>query len=246
MALHNIMEDIVRQYVKEILSEKQDLCKCDQCIEDMTCYALNKVKPMYVVSSRGIIHSQNKKRLNYQDEIDVYSIVVEAVNVVSNTKRHDDLNKYSGIKEKIQNNESITFSKKCCYFNFPQIVGRILDSETLNPIDDVEIALNFVESDKLVGMFNDKWVNPQKIVKQMQGAFSFWPAPEKSGKEGIQKDFQLNLKISKPGYESIRRFIEIRLFSACELNDLVKTENIYYIDDIYLYPEGLGEESDNA
>jgi competence protein ComFB len=246
MALHNIMEDVVSQYLNDILKEKNDICNCEQCMEDMKCYALNKVKPMYVVSSRGVIHTENKKRLNYQDEIDVYSIVVEAVSIVSKTKRHDEKINLDGIVRSCEEEETKYTSKSGCFFNFPQIVGRILDSETLNAIDDVEVSLNYQEFDAPLKMFNNKWKNPLKMVSQMEGVFTFWPAPEPSEKNGIQKEYQLNLKISKPGYETIRRFIQLRIISVNELNSFVKTENIYYLDDIYLYPEGLGEEEGNA
>jgi competence protein ComFB len=245
MGLHNFMEDIVSQYLEEILTQKIDICKCQQCREDMACYALNKVKPMYLVSSRGIIHTQNKKRLNYQDEIDVYSIVSESVNVVSKTKRHDEKYKNTVLNEN-ETEDASYFSESGCYFNFPQIVGRILDSETLSSIDNVEISLNHLDSVQPIKMFNDKWKNPLKIVPQMEGVFSFWPSPEPSDKSGIQKDFQFNLKISKKGFENINRFIEIRLISSDALNRFVKTENIHMVEDIYLYPEGLGEDGDNV
>ncbi|HOV14189.1 MAG TPA: late competence development ComFB family protein, partial [Spirochaetota bacterium] len=91
MDLHNLMEDVILQYLDEVLSlKKEEICKCEQCRLDMACYALNKIKPMYVVSSRGVIHTENKRRLNYQNEIDTYSIVTEAVDVVSKTRRHEN------------------------------------------------------------------------------------------------------------------------------------------------------------
>jgi len=243
MALHNYIEDVVDQYIEEILSAKPDICKCLQCKEDMACYALNKVKPMYVVSSRGIIHTQNNKRLNYQDEIDVYSVVSEAVNVVSKIKRHDDLH-FQKLEVALEEKPSHC-SMDGCFYNFPQIVGRILDSETLTPVDEADISIHDIKSDALIKMFNEKWKNPLKIVSQMEGVFSFWPSPLGSDKVSIQKDFQFSLKISKKGYESIGRFIEVRLISSSEMNIFVTTENIHIIEDIYLYPEGIGENKEN-
>ncbi|OHD18630.1 MAG: hypothetical protein A2086_17000 [Spirochaetes bacterium GWD1_27_9] len=243
MDLHNIMEDVILDYLAEILEAKKNICKCEQCKLDMACYALNKVKPMYVVSSRGIIHRQNQKRLNYQEEIDTYSIITEAVDVVSKTRRHNDI-QYDA-KNVIYQTEEIEYhSGDACFYNFPQIVGRVLDCQTLLPISDVEVTLNYDTSDNAVKMFNGRWKNPLTIVSQMEGLFSFWSAPEFAEKEGIQKEFQLNLKIKKEGFEEIRRFFQIRLISTKELNRFIKSENIFQIEDIYLYPEGVGEEEE--
>ena len=243
MELHNIMEDVVSDYLEEVLSQKKDICSCEQCKTDMACYTLNKVQPMYVVSSRGIIHSENKRRLNFQDDIDIYSVILEAIEVISKTKRHDmdinipDDNMLSELSD-ISDDEI----RSKFFFNFPQIVGRVIDSGTLNPVSDVEITLNYKISDEPVKMFNSNWKNPLELVPQMQGVFTFWPAPMVGEKEGIQKQFQLNLKIKKKGYETIRRFFELHSISTNELTKKIKQGKIYRLDDIYLYPEGLGED----
>jgi competence protein ComFB len=242
MDLHNIMEDVVSDYLEEILKEKKDICSCIQCKTDMACYVLNKVKPMYVVSSRGIIHSENKRRLNFQDDIDIYSIILEAIDVISLAKRHDVDIKIPeiDIMKEMKENEAILRSSY--FFNFPQIVGRILDSQTFEPIFDAEVTLNVKIADENVRMFNNNWKNPLTIVPQMEGVFTFWPAPVVGEKEGIQKEFQLNIKIKKEGYECIRRYFEIQSISTNELTRKIKQGKIYRMEDIYLYPEGLGEE----
>jgi competence protein ComFB len=243
MELHNIMEDVVSDYIEEVLSQKKDICSCAQCKTDMACYTLNKVQPMYVVSSRGIIHTENKRRLNFQDDIDIFSIVLESVEVISKTKRHDinfSIPEIDIVSEFKVGNDDLIRSKY--FFNFPQIVGRVLDSGTLSPLDNVEIVLNYNISDENVKMFNGNWRNPLLLVPQMEGVFSFWPAPMIGEKEGIQKDVQLNIRINKSGYEEIRRYFEIRSISTNELTKIIKKGKIYRLDDIYLYPEGLGEE----
>jgi competence protein ComFB len=243
MNLHNIMEEIVYEYLDDVLKEKNDICKCNQCKTDMACYALNKVKPMYVVSSRGIIHSENERRQNFQDEIDIFSIIIEAVDVVSKTKRHEtDFEKENiDFRSNMKNDEDTSLRGKF-FFNFPQIVGRILDSQTLSPLSEVDILLSFNNSTEPIKMFNNQWKNPLFIVPQMQGGFTFWPSPIVGEKEGIQKDFQLSIEIKKSGYELIHRYFEIRCISTNELTKVIKKGKIYRLDDIYLYPEGLGEE----
>ncbi|MCL2373939.1 MAG: late competence development ComFB family protein, partial [Treponema sp.] len=64
MELHNTMEDIVVARVSEIFEaiEKGDAaqkyCTCKQCRMDITCYALNRVWPHYIVSNRGVSRVQ--------------------------------------------------------------------------------------------------------------------------------------------------------------------------------------------
>ena len=139
MYIHNNVEDLVSKYLDEILTSKDNICKCDQCKTDMACYALNRVKPMYVVSSRGIIHTENKRREDRQDEIDVFTTVSEAVDIVSNTRRHEVASdyKYDIDENKIKIEDKI---KHGCFFNFPQLIGRIFDSSNLAPVYDAEVV----------------------------------------------------------------------------------------------------------
>lgn len=230
MRIHNTMEDVVLHYLEVVLNEKKDVCACDQCKLDMACYALNKIRPMYVVSSRGIIHSENEKRENNQKDIDVMSVVVEAVNVVSKTRRHDE-DRVVSLGE--------TNLPEGIFFSFPGIIGRIMHSDTLEPATDVEVTLNFETGDEPVKMFNHNWTNPVKLVTQMDGTFTFWPYPIEAGKAGIQKDFQLNLKVVKKGYSTIRKFFEVRVVSGTEISAFTIENNVYHLDNIYLYKEEI-------
>ncbi len=35
MVIHNLMEDIVKETLEDILKEKKDICQCEQCKMDM-------------------------------------------------------------------------------------------------------------------------------------------------------------------------------------------------------------------
>jgi competence protein ComFB len=238
MDIHNTMEDIVLHYLEEILILKNDICKCEQCKTDMACYVLNKVKPMYVVSSRGIIHAENFKRNYIQEEIDIYSIVAQAVEVVSNKRRHEVEEKLKNEQNDFSNDELKYFSDSGNFYNFPQIVGRLFDSLTIRPIDDAQITL-LKENDKdnVVPMFNKCWFNPAIIVPQMNGTYTFWPAPIPAEKADIQKDFYMNVEIVKEGYDKLCKYFFIRLISSNYLKKHIKKENIYYIDDLFITPK---------
>ena len=234
MDIHNTMEDVVLQYLEELLEFKENICKCYRCKIDMACYALNKVRPMYVVSSRGGIHTENIKKNHVQNEIDIYATVAEAIDVVSSTRRHEVNEKLNSEDDDYKEDYSRFYSESGCYFNFPQIVGRILDSETINPVSDAQITLCHDTTDEKIQMFNKLWNNPIHIVLQTKGTYSFWPVPIPAPKAGLQKDFHLNIKIEKHGYEPLRKFLIIRTISDNRLRRYIKKENIYYIDDIFI------------
>jgi len=229
------MEDLVISYLDEILSGKKNICKCNYCKTDMAAYALNRVKPMYVVSSRGVIHTENKKRKRMQEEIDVYSLVAEAINIVANVKRHDVNHSF----KKLENNDPCSeFFKKVSegdiYFNFPQIVGRVLDGSSIQILNGAKVTLYHENGNDVVDMCNSRWQNPIEIIPQMEGTFTFWPLPIKADKSKIQKDFYFNLHVLKDGFEEIRKYFYIRSVSLNMMRHAVKKEDIYYLDDVFL------------
>ncbi len=228
MEIHNLMEDVVDNILNDTLKEMKDICKCHQCWLDMKCYALNKLKPMYVVSSRGIIHSQNNKRSDSQIDIDVYSVVMEAINVVSKTRRHDET---SIVEERI---DFLKSYKDSFYFVFPSIIGRIIDSSTLTPVSGASVKLVCQSDMSPAVMINDRWANPLQIVKQMNGSFNFWPSPVKASKKGIQKTFDFIIQLDTEGYSVASKYFEITLVSIENSDIVLSTKNFYQLDDIYM------------
>ena len=241
MEIHNTMEDIVLKYLDEILSLKKDVCKCEHCKMDMICYALNRVKPMYMISSRGFIHVENKEREHRQEKIDVYAIIANAITVVSETRRHEVNHNYKDIDVESSQSTINHQSKSEYFYNFPQIIGRILDSSRLIPLSDVKIALFYETGRDIVPMYNARWLNPIDIVSQMGGTYTFWPGPIAAKKSGIQKDFYMNIEIKKNGFDPIHKFFFTRIISSNKLRRFIKKENVFYIDDIFLTPEGAEE-----
>ena len=58
--LKNQMEDFVFQELEQQLSAiaDEDICKCNDCILDMACYALNNVVPRYRSSLIGSLYAK--------------------------------------------------------------------------------------------------------------------------------------------------------------------------------------------
>lgn len=234
IVLHNTMEDLVISYLEEILDSKKGICKCDFCKTDMAAYALNRVRPMYVVSSRGVVHTENFKRKRIQEEIDVYALVAEAVDVVSNMKRHDVDHKASNITRDNCYEIFKKFKEGGVYFNFPQIVGRVLDASTIKFISGAKVTLYYENGSKVVPMCNTRWENPLYILPQMEGTFTFWPVPVETKKENIQKDFYFNILVEKDNFSSVRKYFYLRSVSRPLFRKTIGKEDTFYLDDIYL------------
>ena len=86
MALVNIMEDIVKDKLNEML-KNEECCKCPQCLEDMTALALNKLPARYVSTHNGELFSK-LNALVRQSSVDLNIAVAEAISCVSKRPSH--------------------------------------------------------------------------------------------------------------------------------------------------------------
>lgn len=83
----NIMEDIVKSTIDEVL-ENYDCCKCEKCKSDMITYALNKLPPRYVINNDGEAMARFALSRS-QEQAEVLTAIVKAIQVVSNNPRHN-------------------------------------------------------------------------------------------------------------------------------------------------------------
>lgn len=84
----NLMENIVEHKIMQVVNKNPEWCSCEQCISDMMCISLNKIKPKYVNTKVGEIMTKNVK-ISKQDEIDMLAIILESCKIVVNAPRHD-------------------------------------------------------------------------------------------------------------------------------------------------------------
>ncbi len=85
--LINMME----HYVDEKLSERlknYECCKCEICMEDMKAYALNRLPAKYVSTVNGQIFTRINQELENQPGVDLEIAVLQAIQFVSERKRH--------------------------------------------------------------------------------------------------------------------------------------------------------------
>lgn len=84
----NYMEEVVDTTLEEILSRRDDVCKCERCRMDIKALALNHLPPKYVVTDKGYVYTKVNE-LESQFKADVTVAVTNAMKVVRKNPRHD-------------------------------------------------------------------------------------------------------------------------------------------------------------
>jgi competence protein ComFB len=87
--LTNETERIVLEHMEDQLEKEdlKDICKCQDCVLDMTALALNSLKPQYRVSLFGTIYAQSVLNQQYTEE--VKKAVSSAIKKIADNPSHD-------------------------------------------------------------------------------------------------------------------------------------------------------------
>ena len=89
MLFKNYMEEVVDSTLDEILSHRDDICKCERCRMDIKALALNHLPAKYVVTDMGYVYTKINE-LEAQFKADVTVAVTNAMKVVRANPRHDE------------------------------------------------------------------------------------------------------------------------------------------------------------
>jgi competence protein ComFB len=85
MLVHNLMEEIVKQCLKELIHTQEQLRDCDERMQcDIMAIALNHLPPRYVTSEQGETFVKTQAR---QVEPDVFRELSYAIEKVLNSSR---------------------------------------------------------------------------------------------------------------------------------------------------------------
>lgn len=84
---HNAMETLVEEAFDKI-SDKLDCCTCELCRNDIIAYALNQLKPKYVVTEQGAMYSKANSTMKVQPGADIIAALSAGANLVRAHKRH--------------------------------------------------------------------------------------------------------------------------------------------------------------
>lgn len=87
MQIYNYMEDIVRDTRESLISEREDVCKCQKCRLDIMARALNRLPPKYVVTDKGRMYTKLKEQ-EIQFRADVVQELTKAISHISKRPQH--------------------------------------------------------------------------------------------------------------------------------------------------------------
>lgn len=86
----NYMEEIVKNCVNSILYTDPaytDVCKCEQCVDDIIAKALNNLSPYYITTKKGEVFAEYSS-LETQHHAEVIKEVIKALEYVNINSIH--------------------------------------------------------------------------------------------------------------------------------------------------------------
>ncbi|HTX72695.1 MAG TPA: late competence development ComFB family protein [Rectinemataceae bacterium] len=237
MDIRNVMEDLVKAVVDELFdAEKAEkrlgFCTCDQCRHDVACYVLNRVKPEYIVSSRGLAYSEREGLDKVQRQADVISLVKEGWGKVAHAPR--PTSSHGG-------EEAISSATEGPAYNFPTIMGRVFDGRNFAPIGEGRVRL--LEAGVDVPMVDPNWQNPFILAGATAGTFIFWPRPLPSPVGEGERTWTFEIRVEAPGFDPLSHFAELELTPERVTRTDFSLQRVQKIPDLYLFPEGEPEQN---
>jgi competence protein ComFB len=238
MDIRNIMEDAVKVLVEELFErENRELrlgyCTCDQCKLDVQCYVLNRVKPEYIVSSRGLAYSELEGLDKVQRQADLISLVKEGWGKVSHTPR--STSDHVGGKP-------LDAELDGPFYNFPTIMGRVFDGRNFAPLG--EGAVRLLAEGGEAEMLDPNWQNPFVLAGATGGSFIFWPKAVQASPGGPERKFVFEIKVEVPGLEALSHYVEIDVKPERSARLDFSLQRVHKVPDLYLFPEGQNEDED--
>jgi competence protein ComFB len=229
MNVHNMMESIVLETVNEIFEDKRkegfEMVDCLQCRLDVACYVLNRIKPEYIISGRGLLHFEDNYHEHLQTKVDMVTLVNAGIKKVVKTKRS-----YYNSKD---TNKNISTRYM---FNFPSIMGTALRGDTFVPVNDISVSLLFENTP--AKMIDNTWQNPFSIVNSTHGSYTFMPEPVAADEEDEERLFHFEIRIEDEKYEPINHFFEFKLKSEKNIVTTFSIERTQKLEVLYLFEKG--------
>jgi len=239
MELHNTIKGKVISKVDEIfeaLSKTENVgkfCTCDQCRMDVLCYVLNRTPPHYIVSNRGVSRSLDEGIEWQQREADIAALIYEGLKQVSHNMRPNF--SHSNEKSAVSNEAAIP------RFIIPTIMGRVFNGNNFARISDATVELLW--EGELVTMKDGNWQNPYSIVHNVEGHYSFWPAPVPTSKVNNHKIFEYILRVSAPEFETLTHTFKIPVASEVQASVSFSPDRTFKLPDLYMFPPGEAEKN---
>jgi len=238
MELHNTVKGKIISKVEEIFEalEKENpgkFCTCDQCRMDVICYVLNRTPPRYIVSNRGASRSLEEGIETQQQLADIAALIHDGLKQVNHNLRPN----FNHSNEKTAPSDEAAIPK----FIIPTIMGRVFNGDNFAPISDATVELLW--AGELVAMRDANWQNPYHIIHQIEGNYSFWPAPVPASKVNNHKIFEYILRVSAPELEVLTHTFKIPVASEIQATMSFSPDRTFKLPDLYMFPPGEAEKN---
>jgi competence protein ComFB len=239
MELHNTIKGKVISKVEEIFEalDKTEnagkFCTCDQCKMDVICYVLNRTPPRSIVSNRGASRSLEEGIECQQQAADIAALIHDGLKQVNHNLRPN----FTHSSEKSAASNEATIPK----FIIPTIMGRIFNGENFAPLSDATVEL--IWAGELVVMRDGNWQNPYHIVHNIEGNYSFWPAPVPASRVNNRKIFEYILRVSAPEFETLTHIFKIPVASEIQATMSFSPDRTFKLPDLYMFPPGEAEKN---
>ena len=234
MKVRNQMEDLVLSIVDEIFDSREiqekDICTCSQCRLDVACFALNRLQPEYVISSRGLAYMKADYHTNIQRSADVVQLVKKGLEIVSKSKR-------PGFSHNDQMEDEIPDRPA---YNFPVISGRIFNGTNFEPLLNKQVSLSMDGGP--VAMFDSNWQNPYTIVSTIPGNYMFWPAPVDAPDLEKSRTFSFAIRLLDESFCDFTHVFDLEIKPSPRVMNSLQTNHSYNIQDLYVFPQDYCEE----
>jgi competence protein ComFB len=231
VTVHNYAEEEVLAKVAQIFEAEEAAsgtraCTCEKCRLDVACFVLNRFPPTYQTSGRGLAHRESDYGEKLQRDADLTALVRRGMERIAETRRPHCPEDGEG---------QAAESQEGAFFNFPQIVGRLIHSTSFEPIAGVTVRL-LSESGQEMRMTDSHWSNPFVIPDRVPGVFSFWPVPEKATAAGEEKAREMKVCVDDPAFESLRHYFTVKAVSEDGWLRFSSGSRLLTLPDLFLVP----------
>jgi len=230
MEIQNLMEEVVFGVVDELFAiEEADhnlgFCTCPQCRLDVVCYVLNRVKPQYIVSSRGLAYRERDFLEKVQLRADIIVRAKEGWAQVEHNQRPNIDHSITKVRDLPEGP----------VFNMPAIMGRAFNGVNFAPVAEGSATL-FLDSSPC-RMIDANWQNPFIFAKATAGNFILRPRAVAAASVGEKRHFSFELKIESPGLEPLSHHFELNLEAESEVKEGLSLQNVHTTPDLCLFPK---------
>jgi competence protein ComFB len=225
------MEDLVIRKVNELFDEERrapvlGYCTCRQCRLDVSCYALNRIEPLYVISQRGLAHTEAESMEKSQRKVDIAVLVREGMEKINKVRRPHFSHSSEAQASELPSPP---------VYNFPAIVGRIFNGTNFEPIQQADAQLRIDGKD--AEMISPNWRNPYSLSAATPGTFLFWPMPLKAESLGPKRAFALEIRFRALGFEELTHYFSLELSPEETVKDSMSAQERHSIGDLYIFPK---------